>query len=266
LTPDHQAKLGDFGLLKNLNEGMNLTRSGQSLGTIDYGAPEQFEDAKRVDRRCDLYSLAATLYAALTGKFPFGKGNHLQILSRKSLNQFVPLRLLLPSLDPALDRLVNRCLEASPAQRPSDCDEFMAVLRNCASRPAAGAEVAGIDSPKCQPASGAERRATVRFAVDLTATFVPFHQNLRGGWEATALDVSRAGICLQTPRPVDVHSVLEVNLGKRAQVELVLVRWIKPGQGGKHIAGCSFVHVLEQHDFEALCRMGSSKTCKPALS
>ncbi len=44
----HRAKLGDFGLLKNLNQVDHITRSRQAMGTIDYGAPEQFEDAKRV--------------------------------------------------------------------------------------------------------------------------------------------------------------------------------------------------------------------------
>jgi serine/threonine protein kinase len=268
LTPDHQAKLGDFGLLKNLKDSLSLTRSRQAMGTIDYGAPEQFEDAKRVDRRCDLYSLAATFYTALTGKFPFGNGNPLQIMARKSLNQFVPLRLLLPSLDGAIDRLVNRCLEAQPGQRPSGCDEFIAVLRhdrNDAGRPAPVADSAAIDFPNSRPATGRERRTTVRFAVDLTATFVPYHQNMRGRWEATILDVSREGICLQTPRSVAVNSVLQVNLGKRATMELVLVRWVKPGKGETHIAGCSFVHVLANQDFEAICHTGSSKACgRPA--
>ena len=123
LDEKNHAKLADFGLLKNLAEESELTLSRQGMGTMEYGAPEQFEDAKRADRRCDLYSLAATLYTALTGKFPFGNGGHLQIMQRKLLNQFVPLRLLLPSLDPAIDQLVNRCLEASPDQRPDDCDQ-----------------------------------------------------------------------------------------------------------------------------------------------
>jgi serine/threonine protein kinase len=266
LTPDNQAKLGDFGLLKKLSEGMNLTRSRQSMGTVDYGAPEQFEDAKRVDRRCDLYSLAATLYTALTDKFPFGNGYPMQIMSRKSQNEFVPLRLLLPSLDPAIDQLVNRCLEADPARRPSDCDEFIAALRNCVSGPVPAPDDASLEFRQCQPATGKERRATVRFAVDLTATLVPFHQNMRGRWQVSILDVSREGICLQTPRSVAVNSVLQVNIGKRATLELVLVRWVKAGKGDTHIVGCSFVHVLGDEDFETLCKTGSRKTCATAHS
>jgi serine/threonine-protein kinase len=258
VTPDDEAKLGDFGLLKNLNEGIHLTHSRQAMGTVDYGAPEQFEDAKRVDRRCDLFSLAASLYTAFTGKFPFGNGNHLQILQRKLLNQFVPLRLLLPALDPAIDQLVNRCLEASPEKRPSDCDEFIAVLKTAKTDLASPSLDAGeVDWPHGTPAD-AERRATVRFEVDLTATFVPFHQNMRGRWEATILDVSPGGVCLQTPRSVAVNSVLQVTLGKRPIPELVLVRWVKPGKGQMLIAGCSFVHPLSTQEVEAMCRTAAA--------
>src|SRR5262245_3647012 len=81
------AKLADFGLLKNLeSQSSVLTRSNQSMGTIAYGAPEQFEDAKRADARCDLYSLAATFYAAVAGQFPFGSGGNIKILRRKLQN------------------------------------------------------------------------------------------------------------------------------------------------------------------------------------
>ena len=54
---------------------MKLTGTRQSLGTLEYGAPEQFTDAKHVDHRCDLYSFAASFYTALTGMFPFGSAD-----------------------------------------------------------------------------------------------------------------------------------------------------------------------------------------------
>jgi serine/threonine protein kinase len=257
LDDQNHAKLTDFGLLKDLTDEAPLTLSRQGMGTMEYGAPEQFENAKHVDRRCDLYSLAATLYTALTGKFPFGNGGHLQIMERKLLNQFVPLRLLLPWLAPAIDRLVNCCLESNPNQRPSDCDEFVGVLRNTDTCPVSSTAVTEIDLPRMQPAIGAERRATLRFAIDLTATFVPFHQKMRGRWQGTILDVSREGIRLQTPRPVAVNSVLQVTLGKRLTSELALVRWVKPSEGESQIVGCSFVRPLPSQVFEEICQSGA---------
>jgi eukaryotic-like serine/threonine-protein kinase len=136
ITTYDQAKLVDFGLLKNLKAENHLTQSRKGMGTFDYGAPEQFEDAKRADRRCDVFSLAATFYTALTAARPFGSGNYMQIMQRKLLNQFVPLRLLLPSLDPAIDELVNRCLQPNPSDRPRSCDEFITVLRGSFTGPA----------------------------------------------------------------------------------------------------------------------------------
>jgi len=245
LDGEERAKLGDFGLLKMLMGDHHITRSRQSMGTMEYGAPEQFEDAKRVDCRCDLYSLAATLYTALTSKFPFGNGGHLQSIQRKLLNQFVPLRLLLPSLDPAIDRLVNRCLDPKPSERPASCDEFLAVLRQCETRSATNSveeEVFHLANGKL--AKGAERRASLRFEVGLTTTFVPFHQNMRGRWQATIIDVSSTGVRLQTTRPVAINSVLHITLNPQAVPELVLVRWVKGSEGGTLILGCSFVRPL----------------------
>jgi serine/threonine protein kinase len=249
-----QAKLGDFGLLKSLTDDARLTRTHQGMGTMEYGAPEQFEDLKRVDRRCDLYSLAATLYTALTGKFPFGVGGQLQILRRKLQNQFVPLRLVLPTLTPALDRLVTLSLNPDPEKRPHDCGEFIAALqdfRACpVSAPSPGAdEINGIT-----PAKGAERRVAVRFAADLTTTFVPFHQKMRGRWEASIIDISPKGVRLRTPRSVAVNSVLEVTFNKGAISGLVLVRWTQPDQDDSQIAGCLFVRDLPKAQVEAICR------------
>lgn len=125
-----QAKLADFGLLKNLKSGSRLTQSRKGMGTLGYGAPEQFEDAKRVDYRCDLFSLGATLYTALTGSAPFGSGHTMQIMRRKVMGQYAPLRLVLPAVDPIIDELVGRCLQPNPRDRPAGCDEFIAALRS----------------------------------------------------------------------------------------------------------------------------------------
>src|SRR5262249_47233758 len=72
LTADGQAKLLDFGLVKDVEGGQNLTETRTALGTPYFMAPEQFQDAKKADRRCDVYGLAATLYMAVTGQVPYG--------------------------------------------------------------------------------------------------------------------------------------------------------------------------------------------------
>jgi eukaryotic-like serine/threonine-protein kinase len=63
------ALLTDFGLARA--EDAALSRSGLPPGTLDYMSPEQLVAPGPVDFRSDIYSLGATLYAALAGRPPF---------------------------------------------------------------------------------------------------------------------------------------------------------------------------------------------------
>ena len=51
--------------------GADLTLAGQMLGTPDFIAPEQIDDAQSADIRADIYSLGCTLYYLLSGGPPF---------------------------------------------------------------------------------------------------------------------------------------------------------------------------------------------------
>jgi predicted Zn finger-like uncharacterized protein len=67
----------DFGLAgmteEELDPHPNLTKSRMTMGTVNYMAPEQRTDAKRVDHRADLYSAGVMLYEMLTGDLPLGR-------------------------------------------------------------------------------------------------------------------------------------------------------------------------------------------------
>ena len=60
-------KLLDFGIAK-VKEGMSMTRTGMTMGTLMYMSPEQVKDPKRVGVKSDVYSLAVTFVHLLTGK------------------------------------------------------------------------------------------------------------------------------------------------------------------------------------------------------
>lgn len=66
-----QVFISDFGIARVIDEtDMSLTRTGVVMGTWAFMAPEQRADAKGVDALADIYSVGATLFAAVTGETP----------------------------------------------------------------------------------------------------------------------------------------------------------------------------------------------------
>ena len=104
VLPDGRAKLTDFGLAKDYNNDQDLTRQASGLGTPNFMAPEQFADAKTVGPRSDVYSLAATLYSAVTGRLPFAAKTPFATLVKKE-QESPSVRLWVPGLS---ERKVSR--------------------------------------------------------------------------------------------------------------------------------------------------------------
>ena len=86
LTKDGLLKITDFGLVRTGDgpigtaEGTispsadpNLTRLGTVMGTEGFMAPEQFEDAAKVDERADIFSMGVCFYEMFCGNLPYGR-------------------------------------------------------------------------------------------------------------------------------------------------------------------------------------------------
>ncbi len=69
ITLDGLCKLTDFGIaqVRVSDRAAEMTRTGSTMGTIGYMAPEQRADAKTVDHRADVYGLGAVLFKLITG-------------------------------------------------------------------------------------------------------------------------------------------------------------------------------------------------------
>jgi response regulator RpfG family c-di-GMP phosphodiesterase len=136
VTPEGQAKLLDFGLVLQL--GNNLTEAGAIVGTINYMAPEQCDNASKVDIRADLYGLGGTLFWCLTGQLPFaGSGGIQEILMRRITQQPPSVRAIRPEIHVELEAIVTRLMATDPADRyarPQDLMRALLPLLRCECR------------------------------------------------------------------------------------------------------------------------------------
>ncbi len=248
LTADGTAKLADLGLAKDYDGDTDLTRQSSGLGTPHFMAPEQFTDAKNADRRCDVYSLAATLYVAVTGALPFDGRDLFAILEKKRQNALVRPRQLVPALSAALEAALLRALDANPRVRHSSCLRFMEDLKGQTAAPAAPA------APSTPGRS--ERRATVRFASKQDGVCQPLQSKKGGTWDAAIRDVSADGIALVLGRRFERRTTLLLELndaqGKPPRRLLVRVVRINSLPAGRWLLGCDFGIRLSEEEVKAL--------------
>lgn len=134
ITPDGQAKLTDLGLVKETETDMGLTRPGRGLGTPHFMAPEQFRNAKNADARCDIYSLAATMYQMVTGVLPFQSTGPVDALMKKMNNDLVAPRKIVPELSERLEWAILRGMNPNRDNRPGSCREFVEDLTGHSTR------------------------------------------------------------------------------------------------------------------------------------
>jgi serine/threonine protein kinase/tetratricopeptide (TPR) repeat protein len=111
-------KVVDFGLARlSQDEGFH-TRTGETLGTPSYMAPEQIAaQPDQLDVRTDVYGLGAILYECLTGRPPL-QGNTVADTIRLVIEQDpIPIQTLRPGIHRDLSVICNRCLAKSPKTR-----------------------------------------------------------------------------------------------------------------------------------------------------
>ncbi|MCI0684377.1 MAG: protein kinase [Gemmataceae bacterium] len=144
ITSDGQVKLTDLGLVKELEADQNLTRTGRGLGTPHYMAPEQFRNAKNADVRCDIYSLAATMYHMVTGELPFKSLSPLDAWMKKIHNELPAPRQILPALSERMDWAIRRSMHSDPNQRAATCREFVEDLTGQSTRRISATSTGGI--------------------------------------------------------------------------------------------------------------------------
>jgi serine/threonine protein kinase len=130
-TPNGRIKILDFGLAKMVREretGKGLTPSDACMGTAEFMAPEQAQNAAKADIRADLYSLGCTLYCLLAGRPPFREDTWMNTVLAHIQKQPQPLTELRPDVPERLWRVVARLMAKEPAQRYQKPSEVVAAL------------------------------------------------------------------------------------------------------------------------------------------
>jgi serine/threonine protein kinase len=124
VTPEGSAVLVDFGLAKFF-EPNQATQTGARAMTPGYSPPEQY-GTSRTDVRSDIYSLGATLYAALTGAIP---EDGLNRMTGKA--ELTDLRRLRPKITRRLADVIERAMEVEPDDRYQTAEDFRRALIEC---------------------------------------------------------------------------------------------------------------------------------------
>ena len=114
ILPDGSVRLMDFGISK-LMSSVNVTSASVIMGTPRYMSPEQLENTSKVDARADIYSVGVMLYEVITGVAPSALGKTASETRRE-----VP---------PALDPIIEKCVESNPAKRYQTAGELRDALR-----------------------------------------------------------------------------------------------------------------------------------------
>ena len=126
LTKDGRVKILDFGLAKltqadpgdhsSLPTMTHATEAGVVLGTAGYMSPEQVRGVA-VDARSDIFSFGAILYEMLSGKRAFHGDTAADTMSAILKEDPPDLNETNRNVSPALERMVQHCLEKNPEAR-----------------------------------------------------------------------------------------------------------------------------------------------------
>ena len=138
VTPHGHVKLLDFGIAQAdvAAKPDEHTRTSPDApmgrgGTPHYMSPEQATGAP-VTARADLFALGVVIYECVTGRLPFEGSTDYDYVHHMIATAPKPMHKLAPDAPEELVRLVEQCLERTPAHRPESTAQVATELRRIA--------------------------------------------------------------------------------------------------------------------------------------
>ncbi len=249
LRTGETVKVLDFGIAKlamNNPNLMNLTGTG-IIGTPQYMSPEQCQ-AHRIDGRSDVYSIGIIAYEMLTGKLPFDEPTPLATVIAQVKQKPKPLRELRPEIPQALEAIVMRALEKSPANRYQTAEELAEAFRSVQRQLAPGSvslmTPQGIPALPPEPSPAAPGPFTRIVPAEapvppksstLTPNSVHLPTGMSGGEfvgrtpELGVLIAAWQSVATRRGRPVVIFG--EAGIGKTRLIEQFMIRLEDVGEG-----------------------------------
>jgi eukaryotic-like serine/threonine-protein kinase len=170
ITRDGQLKILDFGLARvlpvadskdrTLTTAIDVSIPGMVVGTAGYMAPEQV-CGKPVDHRADIFALGCILYEMLASKRAFSGSSAIETMAAILHDEPTVLPLTERAVPPALERIVQHCLEKDPAHRFQSMRDVVFGLSNLSEASTSTATRARVDP--------ARRSRRLRLAVAVSA-------------------------------------------------------------------------------------------------
>ncbi len=125
-----QPRITDFGLAKLLTRDLQLTTTGQALGSPNHMPPEQAAGKHTIGPQGDIYALGAILYHLVVGRPPFQGQTIQEVLLQAQNAEPIPPRRLNPAVAADLETICLKCLQKEPARRYRSARELADDLRH----------------------------------------------------------------------------------------------------------------------------------------
>ena len=197
-----QVKITDFGLA-GLDDGIEGAEARE--GTPAYMAPEQWA-GNEVTVKSDIFALGLVLYELFTGERPYRGKTRAEILELQKQSSPTTPSSLVEGFDPAVERVILKCMEKDPVQRPPSALAVSAALPG--GDPLAAALAAGeTPSPELVAQAGGTGSVSPKLAIGLFLATLA----LTALWMVVARQTQLVGyLDLQKPPEVLVAKAQEV--------------------------------------------------------
>lgn len=209
-----EAKLADFGIAREVSAETRTFDGKNVLGSVHYISPEQAQ-GQTAGAESDLYSVGVTLYELLTGDVPFKGETTVATALMHISNIPTPPIALVPTLAPALNRVVLKAMEKEADKRYHTAKAMRQDLVRCLTDP---------DWDFTKTETGAAKRKTspgtlllVGVIVPVVALFVVFLLYVNGTWGK-----NREAETVQPSQTEPTVGTLYISAAPKAEVEITM--------------------------------------------